>query len=218
MNIIAEVTREVVKHSPDCVIIMVTNPVDAMVYLALHVSRFPRGRVFGLSGVLDTARLRSFIATEVKVSVENVSACVLGEHGKNMVVIPRLCMVNGIPITDLLPIETVDKLVERTVNGGAEIVGLLKTGSAFYAPSAAVTQMTEAIILDKKRILPCAAYLEGEYGMVDTVVSVPVKLGGSGIEKVIELGLTAEEMKDLVGSGQAVRELIKTMNLGQKEP
>jgi len=213
MNIIARVTSEVAKHSPDCVIIMVTNPVDAMVYLALHVSKFPRGRVFGLSGVLDTARLRSFIAAEVKASVEDVSACVLGEHGRNMVVIPRLCMVNGIPVTDLLPGETVDKLVERTVGGGAEIVGLLKTGSAFYAPSAAVTQMAEAIILDKKRILPCAAYLEGEYGMADTVISVPVKLGGSGIEKVIELELTAEEMKALVGSGEAVRELIKSMNL-----
>jgi malate dehydrogenase len=214
MNIIAGVTSEMVKHSPDCVIIMVTNPVDAMVYLALHVSEFPRGRVFGLSGVLDAARLRSFIAAEVKVSVEDVCACVLGEHGRNMVVIPRLCMVNGIPITDLLPTETVNKLVERTVGGGAEIVGLLKTGSAFYAPSAAVAQMAEAIILDKKRILPCAAYLEGEYGMTETVISVPVKLGRSGIEQVIELGLTAEEMKDLVGSGQAVRELIKSMNLG----
>jgi len=213
MNIIARVTSEVAKHSPDCVIIMVTNPVDAMVYLALHVSKFPRGRVFGLSGVLDTARLRSFIAAEVKASVEDVSACVLGEHGRNMVVIPRLCTVNGVPLTDLLPAETVDKLVERTVGGGAEIVGLLKTGSAFYAPSAAVTQMAEAIILDKKRILPCAACLEGEYGMADTVISVPVKLGGGGIEKVIELELTAEEMKALVGSGEAVRELIKSMNL-----
>ena len=213
MNIIAEVTREVVRHSPDCVIIMVTNPVDAMVYLALHVSKFPRSRVLGLSGVLDTARLRSFIAAEVKVSVEDVSACVLGEHGRNMVVIPRLCTVNRTPITDLLPTETVGKLVERTVGGGAEIVGLLKTGSAFYAPSAAVTQMAEAIILDKKRILPCAAYLEGEYGMVDTVINVPVKLGGSGIEKVIELELTTEEKQALTNSGEAVRELIKSMNL-----
>ena len=218
MNIIAEVTREVVSHSPDCVIIMVTNPVDAMVYLALHVSEFPRGKVFGLSGVLDGGRLRSFIAAEVKVSVEDVSACVLGEHGKSMVVIPRLCMVKGVPITETLSAETIDKLVERTVGGGAEIVGLLKTGSAFYAPSAAVTQMAEAIILDKKRILPCAAYLEGEYGMVNTVISVPVKLGRSGIEQVIELELTTEEMQSLVSSGQAVRELVKAMNLGQVEP
>ena len=213
MKIVTEVTRNVVEHSPNCIIIMVTNPVDAVVHLALHVSKFPRNRVLGLSGVLDGARLSSFIATELKVSVADVSAWVLGEHGKNMVVLPRLTTVHGTPITKILPPETVDRLVERTINGGAEIVGLLKTGSAFYAPSAAITQMVEAIIMDKKRILPCAAYLEGEYGIKDTVISVPVKLGKNGIERVIELELTAEEKQALTKSAAAVQELVKTMKL-----
>ncbi len=214
MKIVAEVTRNVVSHSPDCIIIMVTNPVDAMVYLALNVSKFPRHRVLGLSGVLDGARLSSFIAAELKVSVEDVSACVLGEHGKNMVVVPRLSTVNGTPITKILPQETIDKLVERTIGGGAEIIGLLKTGSAFYAPSAAVVQMAEAIILGKKKILPCAACLEGEYGIKDTVISVPVKLGRNGIEQVIELELTTEEKEQLANSASAVQELVKVMKLG----
>ena len=213
-KIVAEVIGNVVNYSSNCVIIMVTNPVDAMVYLALQVTKFPRNRVLGLSGALDTARLSSFIATELKVSVEDVSACVLGEHGKSMVVIPRLSTVNGTPITEILPPETVSKLVERTINGGAEVIGLLKTGSAFYAPSAAVAQMVEAIILDKKKILPCAVYLEGEYGAKDTVISVPVKLGRGGVEQVIELELTAEEKQALAKSAEAVRELVKVMKLG----
>ncbi len=214
MKIITEVTHNVVSYSPNCIIIMVTNPVDAMTYLAIQSSKFPRNRVFGLSGVLDTARFSSFIAAELKVSVEDVSACVLGEHGKAMVVIPRLSTVNGIPITEILPRETIDKLVERTIKGGAEIIDLLKTGSAFYAPSAAVAQMVEAIVLDKKEILPCATYLEGEYGIRDTVISVPVKLGRNGIEQIIELELTNEEKTALANSAKAVQELVKVMNLG----
>jgi len=214
MNIIKEVTSNVIKYSPNCIIIMVTNPVDAMTYLALRLSHFPRSKVFGLSGVLDAARLSSFIAAELGVSVEDVSACVLGEHGKNMVVIPRLSTVSGVPITKLLPQKTIDKLVERTIKGGAEIVELLKTGSAFYAPSAAVAQMVDAIILDKKKILSCATYLEGEYGFKDTVIGVPVKLGRNGIEQIIELELTPEERQALANSAKAAQELVKTMRLG----
>jgi len=204
----------VVSYSPNCIIIMVTNPVDAMTYLAIHTSHFLPNRVFGLSGVLDGARFSSFIADELNVPVADVSVCVLGEHGRNMVVIPRLSTVRGTPITEILPQETVNKLVERTIGGGAEIVGLLKTGSAFYAPSAAVTQMVEAVILDKKQVLSCATYLSGEYGIKDTVISVPVKLGRTGIEQIIELELTVEEKQALVTSAKAVQELIKTMNLG----
>lgn len=211
MNIVTEVTRNVVSHSPNCIIIMVTNPLDAMTYLALGTSRFPKNRVMGLSGVLDTARLSSFIAAELNVSVEDVFACILGQHGEKMVILPRLCTVCGVPITKLLPQETINGLVERTLKAGAEIVGLLKTGSAFYAPSAAVAQMVGAIILDKKQILPCATYLDGEYGIKDTVISVPVKLGKSGIEQIIELELTAEEKSALTDSAQAVRELVKAM-------
>jgi malate dehydrogenase len=214
MQIITEVTRSVVKYSPNCVIIMVVNPVDAMTHLAIKTSKFPRNRVIGLSGALDGARFSSFIATELKASPAEVSACVLGEHGKNMVVIPRLTTVKGKPITKLLPQETIDKLVKRTIEGGTEIVGLLKTGSAFYAPSAAVARMTEAIVLDKKEILLCAALLEGEYGIKGTVIGVPVKLGKKGIEQIIELELTAEEKQALTTSAQAVQELIKTMKLG----
>ncbi len=214
MNIITEVTRNVAKRSPRCIIIIVTNPVDAMTYLTLHVSKFPRNRVFGLSGALDAARLSSFIAAELNVSVEGVSACVLGEHGKNMVVVPRLSTVNGAPLTESLPQETIDRLVERTIGGGAEIVGLLKTGSAFYAPSAAVAQMADALILDEKKILSCAARLDGEYGIRDTVIGVPAKLGKGGIEQIIELELTIEEKKALASSAEAVQELVKTMKLG----
>jgi len=214
MNIVTEVTQQVVNYSPNCTIIMVTNPVDAMTYAAIHASRFPRNRVFGLSGVLDAARLSSFIAAELDVPAEDISTCVLGQHGENMVIIPRLSTVKGTPITEILPQETIDKLVERTIKGGAEIIGLLKTGSAFYAPSAAVTRMAEAIILDKKEVLPCATYLDGEYGIKDTVIGVPVKLGKGGIEQIIELELTAEEKTAVATSANAVRELIDTMKLG----
>ena len=213
VKIVTEVTRNVVQFSPDCIIIMVTNPVDAMIHLAIEVSHFPPNRVFGLSGTLDAARLRSFIAAELGISVADVSACVLGEHGKNMVVIPRLCTVGGTPITEILPPETIDRLVERTIKGGAEIVDLLKTGSAFYAPSAAVAQMAEAVILDKKQVLPCAARLQGQYGIKDTVICVPVKLGRNGFEEIIELELTDEEKVALAGSAEAVQELVKIMEL-----
>jgi malate dehydrogenase len=213
IKIITEVTHNVVNHSPNCIIIIVTNPVEAMTHLAIHISRFPRNRVFGLSGVLDSARFSTFIAAELHVSVQDISAFILGQHGSNMVIIPRLSTVRGTPITKILPHATIDKLVERTINGGAEIVSLLKTGSAFYAPSAAVTQMVDAIILDKKEILPCATYLQGEYGIKDTVISVPVKLGKSGIEQIIELELTPEEKQALATSAKAVEELVKTMKL-----
>ena len=212
-KIISEVTRNVVKHSPGCVIIMATNPVDAMVYLALHESRFPRNRVFGLSGVLDGARLATFIAEELKVSVEDITPCVIGEHGKSMVVIPRLTLVKGTSITKHCRLTTIAKLIDRTVNGGAEIVALLKTGSAFYAPSAALVQMAEAVILDKKRVFICAARLDGEYGIKDAVIGVPVKLGKDGIEQVVEIELTAEEKPTLVNSAKAVQELIGVMKL-----
>jgi malate dehydrogenase len=211
MKIVAEVVGKVVKHSPNCIILMVTNPLDAMTYLAIQTSQFPRNRVIGLSGVLDGARLSTFIATELKVSVADVSACVLGAHGRNMVVIPRLTTVKGTSLTKLLPQETIDKLVERTIMGGREIVDLLKTGSAFYAPSAAVARMAEAIVRDKKEVLPCAALLQGEYGIKDTVIGVPVRLGKKGIEEIIELELTAEEKQALNSSAEGIRELIRKM-------
>jgi malate dehydrogenase len=213
MNIVKSVTEQVVKLSPKSILIMVANPLDAMTQLALHVSKFPRNRVIGQSGILDSSRFRTFIAQELQVSVEDVSACVLGGHGDTMLAIPRMTTAGGIPITELLPKETVDKIVERTVKGGGEIVALLKTGSAFYAPAAATAQMVESILLDKKRILPCAVKLEGEYGIKGVVVGVPVKLGKNGLEQVIELKLTAEESSALKKSAEAVRELIKIMKL-----
>ena len=213
MNIVKSVTEQVVKYSPKCIIIMVANPLDAMTQLALHVSKFPRNHVFGQSGILDTSRFRTFLAQELNVSVEDVYACVMGGHGDTMVAIPRLSTVGGIPITELLPQETINKIVERTVKGGGEIVALLKTGSAYYAPAAATAQMVESILLDKKRILPCAVYLEGEYGIKGAVVGVPVKLGRNGIEQIIELKLTPEESAALKKSAEAVRELAKVMKL-----
>jgi len=214
MNIVKSVTEQVVKYSPNCIIIMVANPLDAMTQLALHVSKFPRNRVFGQSGVLDTARFRTFLAEELKVSVDDVYACVLGGHGDTMLPIPRLTTAGGIPITELLPKETIDKIVDRTVKGGGEIIALLKTGSAYYAPAAATAQMIEAILLDKKKNLPCATYLDGEYGIKGVVVGVPVKLGRTGIEQIIELKLTPEESAALKKSAEAVRELVNIMKLG----
>jgi malate dehydrogenase len=213
MKIVREVTEKVVQYSPDCIIIVVSNPVDAMTQLALYISKLPRHRVFGQSGILDSTRFRTFIAQELNVSVNNVSTCVLGGHGDTMVPVIRLCTVSGVPITEFLPEEKIDSLVERTVKGGGEIVNLLKTGSAFYAPAAATAQMVDAIILDKKEILPCATYLEGEYGINGVVVGVPVKLGKTGIEQIIELKLTPEEDTALKKSADAVRELIDIMNL-----
>jgi malate dehydrogenase len=214
MKIVSEVTSKAVSYSPNCVIIMVANPVDAMTYLAIKTSQFPRNRVIGLSGVLDGARLSSFIAAELKVSPADVSPCILGPHRTNMLVIPRLTTVKGKPVTKLLPKETVDRLVQRAIEGGAEIVALLKTGSAFYAPSAAAARMAEAIIKGKKETLLCAAYLDGEYGIKDTVIGVPVRLGKKGIDKIIELKLTKEEKQELAKSAETVKELIKTMGLG----
>ncbi len=214
MKIVKGVTESIVKYSPRCIIIVVANPLDAMVHLALKVSKFPRNRVFGQSGILDTARFRTFVAQELDVSVEDVFACVLGGHGDTMVPITRLSTVGGIPITELLPAETIKKIVDRTVKGGGEIVTLLKTGSAFYAPSAATVQMVDAILLDKKQILPCAAYLEGEYGIRGLVVGVPAKLGKNGIEKIIEIKLTPEEKAALEKSAEAVKELVNIMKLG----
>jgi malate dehydrogenase len=213
MNIVKSVTELVVKYSPKSILIMVANPLDAMTQLALAVSKFPRKRVIGQSGILDSSRFRTFIAQELNVSVEDVNACVLGGHGDTMVAIPRLTTVGGIPITELLPQETVNKIVERTVKGGGEIVALLKTGSAFYAPAAATAQMVESILLDKKRILPCAVSLEGEYGIKGVVVGVLAKIGKNGMEQVIELKLTAEESAALKKSAEAVRELVKIMKL-----
>jgi len=213
MKIVREVTEKVVRYSSDCIIIMVTNPVDAMTQLALHISGFPRNRVVGQSGILDTARFRTFIAQELDVSVKDVATCVLGGHGDTMVPITRLCTVGGVSITELLTKEKIDSLVERTVKGGGEVVSLLKTGSAFYAPAAAVAQMVDAIILDTKEILPCAAYLEGEYGISGVVVGVPVKLGKNGIEQIKELDLTPEEDAALKNSANAVRKLVDVMSL-----
>jgi malate dehydrogenase len=213
MKIIREVTENIVKHSPDCMIIMVTNPLDAMTQLALHTSKFPKNRVMGQSGILDSSRFRTFIAMELGVSVDDVFACLLGGHGDTMLAIPRLTTVGGIPITDLLPKDTIDAIVERTVKGGAEIVSLLKTGSAYYAPSAATVQMVEAILFDKKKILPCSAYLEGEYGITGAYVGVPAKLGSNGVEQVIQLKLTEEESAALRRSADAVLELVKIMKL-----
>lgn len=213
LKIISEVTRNVARYSPDCIIVVVTNPVDTMTYLSLKVSGFAPNRVVGLSGVLDSARFSSFIAAELDVSPAEVSAFVLGEHGKNMVVIPRLATVKGKPITELLPKETINRLVERTINGGAEVVSLLKTGSAFYAPSAAAARMVEAIIQDKKEVLPCAAYLQGEYGIKDVVIGVPVKLGKDGIEEIVEFELTDEEKEALQNSAGVVRKLIGSIGI-----
>lgn len=213
VKIIAEVTQNVARYSPGCIIIVVTNPVDTMTYLSLRVSGFERNKVVGLSGVLDSARFSSFIAAELRISPAEVSSFVLGEHGKNMVVIPRLATVKGKLITELLPVETINRLVERTINAGTEIVSLLKTSSAFYAPAAAAARMVEAIMQDKKEILPCAAYLQGEFGINDTVIGVPVKLGKNGIEEIVEFELTDEEIASLKNSAGAVRKLIDSIGI-----
>ena len=210
-NIMKAVVGEVVKHSPNCILIVVSNPLDAMAQAAYKLSGFPRERVVGMAGVLDSARFRAFIADELKVSVENVTAFVLGGHGDTMVPLPRYSTVAGIPITELIEKSRLDALVQRTRDGGAEIVKYLKTGSAYYAPSAAATEMVEAILKDKKKILPCAAYLQGEYGISGLYVGVPVKLGAKGIEQIIEIKLTAEEKGGLDKSAAAVKELVEVI-------
>lgn len=206
-GIMKSVTEQVAKHSPDSVLIIVSNPLDAMCHVAFEASGFPKNRVIGMAGVLDSARFRAFISMELNVSVENTHAFVLGGHGDTMVPLPRYSTVAGIPITELMPQDRIDALVDRTANGGAEIVSLLKTGSAFYAPASAAVEMAESILKDKKKILPCAVYLQGEYGINDLFIGVPVKLGTGGVEDIVEIELTAEEKTKLDHSAAAVQEL-----------
>jgi len=210
-RIIRDVTQKAVQRSPGAILIVVSNPLDAMCHVALKTSGFPRHRVIGMAGVLDAARFRAFAALELDCSVESVSALVLGGHGDTMVPLPRYCTVAGIPITELLPEVRVRAIVERTRNGGSEIVNLLKTGSAFYAPASAAVEMAEAILKDKKKILPCSAYLEGEYGIRGLFVGVPVKLGAAGIERVIEIPLLPEEREALHRSAAAVGDLVAAL-------
>jgi len=212
-KIMRDVVTKVVQYSPNCILIIVSNPLDAMAQAAYKLSGFPRERVIGMAGVLDSSRFRTFIGQELKVSVENVTAFVLGGHGDTMVPLPRYSTVAGIPITELMDKVTIDRLVQRTRDGGAEIVKYLKTGSAYYAPSAAVTEMVEAILKDKKKILPCAAYLEGEYGIHGLFVGVPVKLGSKGIEQIVQIKLTPEEQSALEKSAGAVKELVGVINV-----
>ena len=211
MKIVGEVTRSVVEQSPDCILIVVSNPLDAMAHLSFWRSGFPRHRVIGMAGILDTARFRTFLAQELNASVDDVSAYVLGGHGDTMVPLVRLTTVGGIPITELLSAERIAEIVQRTQDGGAEIVKLLKAGSAFYAPSASITQMVDSIVLDQKRILPCATYLDGEFGIKGLFVGVPVKLGSKGIEEIVQVKLTDEEQAGLNGSAEAVQQLVDTM-------
>ncbi|MBX5456051.1 MAG: malate dehydrogenase [Thermogemmatispora sp.] len=212
-EIVTQVVQEIIKYSPNCMLIVVTNPLDAMAQLAYHVSGFPRNRVVGMAGVLDTARFRTFIAQELNVSVRDVQAYVLGGHGDTMVPLARMCTVAGVPISQLLPAERIEQIIQRTRDGGAEIVNLLGTGSAYFAPSAAVLQMIDSIVLDKKMIMPCSAYLQGEYGIQNLFVGVPVKLGANGVEQIIELELTEDERALLHKSAAAVQELVKVMGI-----
>ncbi|HEY4389173.1 MAG TPA: malate dehydrogenase [Ktedonobacteraceae bacterium] len=212
-EVISQVTEQVVKYSPNTIIIMVTNPLDAMAQLAYKVSGFPRERVIGMAGVLDTARFRTFIAQEVGASVRDVQAYVLGGHGDTMVPLSRLCTVAGISIDQLLPAERIEQIVQRTRDGGAEIVKLLGTGSAYFAPSASILQMVDSIVLDKKMVVPCAVNLQGEYGVHDVFVGVPAKLGAKGLEQVVEVELTESERKLLQKSIDAVKELINVMGI-----
>ncbi len=212
-KIIEAVVAQVVEKSPQAILIMVTNPLDAMTYLAFKRSGFPKQRVMGMAGILDTARFKAFVAMELGVSVKDIQALLLGGHGDEMVPLPRYTTLSGIPLAQLLPKETIDRLVDRTRKGGGEIVNLLKTGSAFYAPSAAAIQMTEAILKDKKRILPCCVYLDGEYGLKDICFGVPVKLGASGVGAIIELQLTEEEKKLVSKSAESVKKSITELRL-----
>ncbi|MFQ5693629.1 MAG: malate dehydrogenase [Nitrospinota bacterium] len=214
-KIVAAVTREVAQRSPDAILVVVSNPLDTMAWVAKEISGFPKRRVVGMAGILDTARYRTFIAEAADVSVEDITALVLGGHGDAMVPLVGFTSIGGIPVTQFLSQEVLDGIVERTRKGGAEIVGYLKTGSAFYAPGAAIAQMVEAIIRDKKRVLPCAAYLEGEYGVEGIYLGVPVKLGKDGIEQVIELPLGDDEKAALMKSAEGVRESIAHIKLGE---
>lgn len=205
-EIVRSVMENIVKESPNCIIIVVTNPLDTMTWFALKTSGFPKNRVFGMAGVLDSKRFRAFIAAELGVSVSDVQALVFGGHGDSMVPVPRYCTVCGIPVTELLPKKQIDKIVERTKNAGAEIVGHLKTGSAYYSPGASAAEMVEAVLKDKKRLMPCAVYLNGEYGLSDVCIGVPVILGSNGVEKIIEVRLTDSELKLLQTSAKTVQD------------
>ena len=211
-GIVADVVRKVLPGSPGAILIVVSNPLDAMCEVARRVSKLPRERVFGMAGVLDSARMRWFMAEALNVSVENTHAFVLGGHGDTMVPLPRFSTVAGIPLPELMPMARIEEIVKRTRDGGAEIVNLLKT-SAWYAPASAVVEMVDAVLRDKKKILPCAAYLQGEYGMQDVYLGVPVKLGAGGVEQVIEIALTAEESAALAKSADAVRELFRILKV-----
>ena len=210
-EVVKSATEQAVKASPNCILILVTNPLDAMCWTAFQISKFSKNRVIGMAGVLDTARFRTFIAQELDVSVQNVTAVVLGGHGDTMVPIARLTNVSGIPLTELLDQPAIDRLVQRARDGGAEIVKYLKTGSAYYAPSSATVEMVESILKDKKKVLPCAAYLEGEYGINGLFVGVPVKLGSRGIEKIFQIKLNADEQAALEKSAAAVKELVDVL-------
>ena len=211
MKIVTSVVEEVVKYSPDCIILPVTNPLDAMAQRAFQVSGFPKNRVVGMAGILDTARFRTFLAEELNVSVNSIEAYVLGGHGDTMVPVVGSTTVGGTPVSKLIAKERLDEIVQRTRDGGAEIINYLKTGSAYYAPSASIVQMVESILMDKKEILPCTAYLEGEYGLNGIYVGVPVKLGANGVEQVIEFDLNDEEMAALKHSADSVLELLDVM-------
>lgn len=211
MKIMGSVCQEIATAAPEAIVIIVSNPLDAMCHVAFDTTGFPKNRVMGMAGILDSARFRAFIAMELKVSVENIHALVLGGHGDTMVPLPRYSTVAGVPITELMPAARIEELVDRTRKGGAEIVGLLKTGSAYYAPASAAVEMVEAILKDKKKILPCAAYLEGEYGINNLFIGVPVKLGLNGIEEIMELKLNEEEKQALQNSANAVQGLVEDL-------
>ncbi len=213
VNIVKPITEEVIKFSPNAMLLVVTNPLDAMVYTAFKVSKFPKNRVFGMAGILDTTRFRAFISMELNVSVENIQALVLGGHGDTMVPIARYTTVSGIPLTHFLRPDRIDAIIERTRKGGGEIVKYLKTGSAYYAPSLAVAEMVESIVKDKKKILPCAAYLEGEYGINDLYFGVPIKLGAGGVEEIIQIELTDEEKEAIKKSEAAVRNIVNLIKI-----
>jgi malate dehydrogenase len=210
-KIVKPVTEEVIKHSPKAMLLVVTNPLDAMVYTAYKISKFPKNRVFGMAGILDTTRFRTFLAMELNVSVESIQALVLGGHGDTMVPIARYTTVAGIPVSNFIKKDRLDAIIERTRQGGGEIVKYLKTGSAYFAPSLAVTEMVESILLDKKKILPCAAYCQGEYGIKDLYFGVPVKLGAGGVEEIIEIDLTKEDKEAVKKSEAAVRAVVNVI-------
>ncbi len=210
-KIVKPVTEEVIKHSPKAMLLVVTNPLDAMVYTAYKISKFPKNRVFGMAGILDTTRFRTFLAMELNISVESIQALVLGGHGDTMVPIARYTTVAGIPVSNFIKKDRLDAIIERTRQGGGEIVKYLKTGSAYFAPSLAVTEMVESILLDKKKILPCAAYCQGEYGIKDLYFGVPVKLGAGGVEEIIEIDMTKEEKEMIKKSEEAVRAVVNVI-------